>query len=178
MVDALDGTNNFAAGVPTFGSVATAVDEAGPATTAVHVPVLDDLYVATRDGGVTHNGTEVAATDGDSVPLSHATVGTLIGPDVIHSEARMDEFDAVADSVETECKRVIRCWAPVVYFGLLARGRLDGFVCFHPPEREQVAGDLLAREAGCVERTAGALTVFGRDEDLTERLWTAAVDAL
>ena len=178
VVDALDGTNNFAAGIPTFGVAATVMDDRGPVATAVHVPVLDDLYVARRDDGVRYNDVPVEVTDGESLPPAHATVGMIIGQPVIHGDAEGREWDAITDAVENVCKRGIRTWAPVVYWGLLARGKLDGFVCYYPDEREQVAGELLARESGCVGRSDGPLTVFGADDDTCDALWGAASGAI
>ncbi|WP_226022164.1 inositol monophosphatase family protein [Halomicrobium salinisoli] len=180
VVDALDGTNNFASGIPTFGVAATAVErEAGdPVATAVHVPVLDDLYVAARGGGVARNGDPVRATDGDTPPVERATVGITVGLDAVRDEALSARYDALFDAVDAEVKRAIEAWAPVVYWALLARGRLDGFVAFHPDEREQVAGDLLAREAGAAERRDGPLVVVAADEASADALFTVASDAL
>ena len=47
-------------------------------------------------------------------------------------------------------------------------------MCLHPDEREQAAGALLAREAGCVERAEGTLSVFATTEGIAETLWDAA----
>jgi myo-inositol-1(or 4)-monophosphatase len=175
VIDALDGTNNFAAGVPTFGVAATLLDEDGPRTTAVAVPVLDDVYVATRGGGVRYNGTPVTADGGTTVPPSHATVVSIIGRPVIEGDELRREHREMLTSLRGECKRVVETWAPVVYWALLARGRVAGYLCFHPAEREQVAGELLAREAGCVERSEGALSVFARDEATRDAVWDAVV---
>ncbi len=180
VVDALDGTNNFASGIPTFGVAATAVerDADEPVATAVHVPVLDDLYAATRGGGVARNGDPVRATDGDTPPVERATVGVTVGLEAVRDEALSARYDALFDAVDADIKRAVEAWAPVVYWALLARGRLDGFVAFHPDEREQVAGDLLAREAGTVERRDGPLVVVAADEATAEVLFAVASDAL
>lgn len=173
VVDALDGTNNFAAGIPTFGVAATLVDGRGSLVTAVGVPVTGDLYLARRDGGVTYNGRRVAATDGPSPPPAHATVACVLGERVLESPDLTAEYEALVGDLSHVPKRVVRSWAPVVHWGLLARGRIGGFVCFHPDEREQAAGRLLAREAACVERTDGALSVFARDGATCGTLWDA-----
>jgi myo-inositol-1(or 4)-monophosphatase len=178
VVDALDGTNNFAVGIPTFGVAATVTDDDGPVATAVAVPLLSDLYVATRGGGVRYNGDRVTVEDGDRVDPARATVGMLIGPEVLSGGAEREEWAAITGAVEEEVKRAIQTWAPVVYWGLFARGRLDGFVCYYPSEREQVAGERLAREADAVERADGPLTVFGADETTADALWDAATSAL
>jgi myo-inositol-1(or 4)-monophosphatase len=173
VVDALDGTNNFAAGVPTFGVAVTLLDGDGPVVTAVTVPVLEDTYLARRGGGVTYNGRLVTADGGDAVPPSHATVASVIGAPVLADDALSDQHREQVRSVRGVCKRVVETWAPVVYWGLLARGRVDGYVTFHPDEREQVAGELLAGEAGCHRRMDGPLTVFARDERTLAALWDA-----
>jgi myo-inositol-1(or 4)-monophosphatase len=180
VVDPLDGTNNFAAGIPTFGVSVALVDDEGPLVAAVGVPLLDDLYLARRNGGVTYNGEPVTAADGDTPPPEGATVAAVLGVDVLEDETLMTEYEALTDGVGGVCKRVVRSWAPVVHWALLARGRLDGFVTFHPDEREQVPGTLLAREAGCAVGgdPEDPLRVFGRDEETRDRLLAAARSAL
>jgi hypothetical protein len=44
------GTNNFAAGIPTFGMAVTLTDADGPLVTCVGVPVLGDVYLAELAG--------------------------------------------------------------------------------------------------------------------------------
>jgi myo-inositol-1(or 4)-monophosphatase len=173
VVDALDGTNNFAAGVPTFGVAVTLLDGDGPVVTAVTVPVLEDTYLARRGGGVTYNGRPVTASEGDAVPPSGATVASVIGAPVLADDALSDRHREQVRAVRGVCKRVVETWAPVVYWGLLARGRVDGYVTFYPDEREQAAGELLAGEAGCHRRADGPLAVFARDERTLAALWEA-----
>ncbi len=173
VVDALDGTNNFAAGVPTFGVAVTLLNEDEPVVTAVTIPVLEDTYLARRDGGVTCNGRPVTVEDGDAVPPAHATIASVIGAPVLADDALADRHREQVRAVRGVCKRVVETWAPVVYWGLLARGHVDGYVTFHPDEREQVAGELLAGEAGCHRRREGPLAVFARDERTLAALWDA-----
>jgi myo-inositol-1(or 4)-monophosphatase len=180
VVDPLDGTNNFAIGIPTFAVGVTAIERTPgpgpdePVATAVHVPVVQDAYVATRDSGVSYNGRTVTVADGDAVPLSHATIASVIGGPVLADATLGDRHAAISDAVGASCKRLIQSWAPLVNWGLLARGRVDGFVCFHPDEREQAAGALLAREAGCVERGEGPLSVYGVTEAIADAVWERA----
>ncbi len=170
VVDALDGTNNFAAGVPTFGAAATLSDDRGPLATAVHVPLPGNLYVAERGGGVTCDGTPVAAADGHDLPPDHATVAVVLGAPALESASLHAEYESLVADVEGVAKRAIRTWAPVVYWGLLARGRIGAFVSFYPDEREQAAGSLLAREADCAEHSDGPLAVFARDDRTRDAL--------
>lgn len=174
IVDPLDGTNNFTVGLSTFATAAAAVDADGPLAAAVYQPVTDDLYVARRGAGVTLNDDPVSVRDGDTVSLSRATVAVVIGHDVKSDDDLAARTERIGDALNGACKRHVWSWAPTVYWGLFARGRIDAFVCFHPDREEQVAGELLAREAGGVARERGGLTVFADRADLLDDLWEVA----
>jgi myo-inositol-1(or 4)-monophosphatase len=175
VIDPLDGTNNFVSGMPDFGTAAAVLDDEGPLLGVVYVPVTDDLYVAKRGAGVTHDGEPVDAAN--AVPLAHSTVGYVIG-----REVKRDERGAAARqlyrALDGETKRVVASWAPVVHWGLLARGRLEGMVAFHPNEEEQHVGSLLAEEAGASIRTDGPLYVAASDDASADTLHEAASRAV
>lgn len=56
VIDPLDGTSNFAAGVPWFGVMVAVLEHAQPVLAAMYLPVDDVLYLAERGRGVTRNG--------------------------------------------------------------------------------------------------------------------------
>ncbi|WP_135822235.1 inositol monophosphatase family protein [Halostella litorea] len=170
IVDPLDGTNNFTAGLPTFATAAAVRRDGSPAAAAVYLPVLDDLYVAAAGDGVRFNGATVTATGRDE-PVAHATVAFVIGHRVKREAAWMETATGIDAALTDRCKRRIETWSPTVHWGLLARGRIDGFVCYRPDREEQVAGELLAREAGCVARADGPLSVFATDGATADALW-------
>ena len=175
VIDPLDGTNNFVSGMPSFGTAVAVLDDDGPLLGVVYVPVTDDLYVAKRGEGVAHNDEPVAADSG--VSLEHATIGYVIGRNVKRDE-RHATADALYNTIDDEVKRVIGTWSPVVHWGLLARGRLEGMVTFHADEEEQHVGELLAQEAGAAIRREGPLYVAATDEESAERLFDAATGVM
>lgn len=66
VIDPLDGTSNFAAGVPWFGVMVAVLEKAQPALAAMYLPVDDVLYFAERGHGVTRNSQPIemiTATD-------------------------------------------------------------------------------------------------------------------
>jgi len=146
IVDPLDGTNNFEAGLPTFATAATVLVDGTPELGVVYVPVLDDLYVGRTGEGVRYNGRTVAATSSRSPPK--ATVVSVIGHDVKREPAHREVSERINRGVESRCKRRVESWSPTVHWGLLARGRLDGIVCYRPDEEEQRLGELFAAESG------------------------------
>jgi myo-inositol-1(or 4)-monophosphatase len=169
VVDPLDGTNDFVAGLPTFAASVAVLDEDGPVLASVYAPIPDDHYLARRDAGTRYDGERVET--GSDRSLATATVGFVIGHDV-KRDGRMDTADALRGALDDACKRAIPSWCPTVHWGLLARGRLDAMVTFAPDEEEQHAGALLATEAGAHVRREEArdLAVFAADAALADRL--------
>ncbi len=56
IVDPIDGTASFVRGVPLFATLLAVYDEYGPAAGVVAMPALDEILVAGRSMGCTHNG--------------------------------------------------------------------------------------------------------------------------
>lgn len=175
VIDPLDGTNNFVSGMAGFGTALAVLDEDGPKLGVVYVPVTDDLYVARRGEGVRYNDEPVTADT--EVPLSHATVGYVIGREVKRDE-REEAAGRLFRALDAPTKRVVASWSPVVHWGLLARGRLEAMVAFHPNEEEHYAGTLLAEEAGAAIREDGPLYVAANAEGTATALYEAASDAV
>ncbi|MEY7849374.1 inositol monophosphatase [Natrarchaeobius sp. A-rgal3] len=163
IVDPLDGTNNFESGLASFATAITVLEEGEPILGVAYVPMLDDLYVATRGEGVRYNGRPVGSEDGGGVDgksgdddegddadlePSTATVVSVIGHDVKRDPDHAAVSEAINRAIEDRCKRRLESWSPTVHWGLLARGQLDGFVCYRPDREEQLLGELFAAEAG------------------------------
>src|SRR5262245_45903025 len=62
VVDPLDGTSNFAAGIPWFGVLIALLRAGEPVLGVLHLPVSGDLYCAQRGGGAFRNGEPIAVT--------------------------------------------------------------------------------------------------------------------
>lgn len=168
VVDPLDGTNNFTAGLPTFATVVAVLEDGDPVVAAVAVPALEDLYVARRNGGVSYNGEPVRADS--EIRTDGATVAYVIGHDVKRDPERMVISATLRDALEVQTKRVIPAWAPAVYWGALSRGLIQGVVAYHPDEEEQIAGELLARESGVHAHRESDVYVGATNESVLEDL--------
>lgn len=176
VVDPLDGTNNFASGLPTF-ACAVAVRRAEETlVAAIYEPIPDDLYLAVRGDGATVSGEELTA--GSDVGLREGTVSLVLGLSAIRESSLSRAGEEIRDALDGECKRVLETWAPCVDFGLLTRGSIEGLVAFHPDPFEQYAGELLASEAGVVAERAGPLYVAAGDESTLSQLWRTVQTAL
>ncbi|MFW5918142.1 MAG: inositol monophosphatase family protein [Haloferacaceae archaeon] len=145
-VDPLDGTNNFASGIPTFATAVAVARDGRTRAAAIHEPVPGDLYLARRGGGATVDGERLTA-DSD-LDLARGTVALAVGLPALRDPALRAEADRMEDALEGTCRRVLRTWAPCVDWGLLARGGIQGMVAYHPAPYERHAGELLAVESG------------------------------
>ncbi|ELY54457.1 inositol monophosphatase [Natronolimnohabitans innermongolicus JCM 12255] len=129
---------------------ATPLEPAGKTVLGVvYVPLLDDRYVARHDAGVRYDGRRVEPTDDGAAPAPEtATVASVIGHDVKRNSEQAAVSESINRALEARCKRRLESWSPTVHWGLLARRRLDGVVCYRPDRAEQLLGELFARESG------------------------------
>ncbi|MFD1599831.1 inositol monophosphatase family protein [Halobellus rarus] len=160
VVDPLDGTNNFAAGIPSFATAACVLEDGEPLVSAIYEPLPDSLYLARRGDGATADGEPMTADSDLSLP--RGTVSFVVGLPAVRDDDHRAVAREVESAVDARCKRVINTWSPCVDWGLLARGGLEGLVAYRPDVYEQYAGALLAEESGVVRR------VFDIDEERGE----------
>lgn len=60
VVDPIDGTRAFIAGQPGFSHALAVVEDGRPVAAAIHLPMMDTLYVAARGAGATCDGARIA----------------------------------------------------------------------------------------------------------------------
>jgi myo-inositol-1(or 4)-monophosphatase len=168
VIDPLDGTNNFASGLPSFATAVAVLDDGDPLVSVIYEPLVDDRYVAVAGEGATRNGEPLRAdTERD---LRHGTVSLVVGLPAVRDDALRDQAARIGDAIGDEAKRVVQTWSPCVDWGLVAGGRLEGIVCFHPDVYEQHAGALLAAESGVASVARQDLYVGSPDPAIRDRL--------
>jgi len=168
VVDPLDGTNNFTAGLSTFSTAVTLLHDGDPVVSAVHLPVLEDTYLAVRGEGVTYNGDPVQA-DSD-LGGQAATVAFVVGYDTREDPEGLAIAGHLRNTLEVRTKRVVESWAPTVHWALLTRGLIQGVVAYNPDREEQYAGELLAAEAGVGTRESDTVFVGAANDVILAEL--------
>ena len=140
----LDGTNNFALGVPNF-SVSIALCRGREAVAGViHLPMLGLTYSAREGAGAFCNDIPVKLSPETS--LERSTSAFMCGyhcpkPIIIETIGRL--------SVKT--KRVLVNWSVASDMCLLVAGKIETIVACEGMElHDFLAGKLIAKEAGCV----------------------------
>lgn len=88
IVDPIDGTANFAKGIPHFATTLAFLKDGVPILGVTYDPIRDDLFLATAGGGMTVNG-QPAKASGET-EMAQATVGFDIASDEALAERAFD----------------------------------------------------------------------------------------
>lgn len=143
IVDPLDGTTNYAHGIPIF-SVSIALEVDGVTRLGVaYDPTLDECFVAKRAGGAWLNGDRLSVSEASSLNESLLATGFPYGIREL-SRNNLAEFEAFS----LRCQGVRRMGSAVLYFCYVAAGRLDGYWELRLGPWDAAAGALMVEEAG------------------------------
>ena len=152
IVDPLDGTSNYAHGVPFACSSVAVKDAEGLAAGAIFEPFREELFTAVRGGGA-WLGSERLVVSGTTA-VSDALVCTGVQSD---DENAIAAFGRRIVSLQRNC-RAVRCiGSPALCLAYIAAGRIDGFLEADSTYAWDVAaGALMITEAGgFIEDLAG-----------------------
>ena len=144
IVDPLDGTNNFAHGIPHF-AVSIAYYHRGQAECGVVLnPVTDDSYVASKGAGATLNGSRIFA--GNESKLGQAMIG--VGFYYDRGAMMQATLDAIAEFFQQNIHGIRRFGTASLDLCYVARGALSGFFEYELSPWDFAAGRLIVDEAG------------------------------
>jgi myo-inositol-1(or 4)-monophosphatase len=142
VIDPIDGTRNFAMGMPIWGTLIAIMKDGEPYLAAVYNPTVDELYFAEKGKGSYLNDKQIFVNKTDS--LDHA-MGFCI------RDSRGREYD---EKFVTALKNLIDGNAWMHNFGTmvalcnLAQGGLDFFFTNSGQEYDYLAPVLICSEAG------------------------------
>src|SRR5262245_28590370 len=143
IIDPLDGTTNYAHGVPIW-AVSIALEEAGRVSLGVVFdPCHGELFVAERGAGATVNGAPLTISRATALDESLLATGFPYGI--------RDTTDTNLPEYAAFCLRtrgVRRMGSAVLYLAWVAAGRLDGYWELRLGAWDAAAGALLVEEAG------------------------------
>jgi myo-inositol-1(or 4)-monophosphatase len=167
VVDPLDGTVNFAHGIPHWCASIAVEDEGGPVVGVVHDPLRRETFAAVRGRGARRldsegegaakdafeGGEPLAVTETERLGDALLATGFAYDPD------RRAENIAYLDRLLLRIRGVRRFGSAALDLAWVACGRIDGYWEVGLSRWDIAAGTLLVREAG------GRVTGFERGED-------------
>ncbi len=143
IIDPLDGTTNYAHGVPVYG-VSIALDVGGRVELGVvYDPSQRELFVAERGAGVFCNDTRLTVSSTETLNGSLLTTGFPY--DIrVNPDNNLKESAAFA----VRARAVRRMGSAVLDLAWIAAGRYDGFWALRLGPWDVAAGGLMVEEAG------------------------------
>ena len=161
IIDPLDGTTNYAHGVPHF-CVTLAVELAGKGVLAgaTYDPIRDEMFLAGKGKGATSNGSPIHVSKTDK--LGNALLATGFPYDLWENPKQVLE---VFNRIIVKARGMRRLGTAGLDMAYVASGRLDGFFEYRLRAWDVAAGALLIEEAGgVVSHLLGApLDLFNAD---------------
>jgi myo-inositol-1(or 4)-monophosphatase len=149
-IDPLDGTTNYAHGLPTF-AVSIACGSADQLELAcVYAPYLDEMYLAQHGAGAVLQRPAHGTSQPLEVSAIHNIEDALLATGFPY--VRDDNVDLmtglVADFLKARCHGVRRAGSAAVDLAHVAAGKLDGYWEVNLRPWDSAAGTLIVREAG------------------------------
>jgi myo-inositol-1(or 4)-monophosphatase len=144
-VDPLDGTTNYAHGVPHFAVNVAVADARGLAAGATYDPLRDELFTAGRGEGATLGADRLAHSGRERLEGSLLVTGF---PYDVHE--RPDYPLALFGAFIRKARAVRRFGSAALDLAYLAAGRFDGFWELGLKPWDVAAGIVIAREAGAI----------------------------
>ena len=141
VIDAIDGTANFARGIPHF-CVSIGYVEAGRKTIGVIInPMADELYAASLGGGATLNGVAMKVSTIDDIRRSTVELGWSY-------RRPITDYVSMVGRVTATGAGFLRCGSGALALAAVAAGRIDGYAELHINAWDVMAALLMVEEAG------------------------------
>jgi myo-inositol-1(or 4)-monophosphatase len=142
IVDPIDGTRAYIAGLPDWAVSAALVDNGRPIAACLFAPVTAEFYLAVAGSGATRNGVAIAATTGTDLAQAR-----IAGP-----KSFLEKLQSIAPPFSV----MPRTRSLALRLARVAEGTFDAAIAGgNSHDWDLAAADLLVHEAG------GALTPFG-----------------
>ncbi len=151
VIDPLDGTTNFAHGIPIFAVTIGLLKSNSPVVGVAYDPFRNEMFSAELGQGATLNDRPIHASS--QTDLGHAAISTGFPYD-LRTNPRNNLAQFVQFQLRTQTVRHLGCAS--LDCSWTAMGRLDGYWEFGVKPWDIGAGALIVREAGgCVTSTDG-----------------------
>ena len=157
LIDPLDGTTNYAHGVPVFCVSVGYELEGQMAVGAIYDPSRDELFIARAGRGATANGQPLAVST--QVELGRALLATGFPYNRVLLPRALDQFNTLSRRTQA----VRRIGSAALDLAWVAAARMDGFWEDDLDLWDTAAGMLLVKEAG------GFVSDFRGQDRMTDR---------
>ena len=143
VIDPLDGTSNFAAGIPWFGVLIALLRENTPILGAMYLPCSETFYIAEEGRGVYRDGTRIQMTTEAELRNILCAYGLDSSPDEAVTRKQTELLAKLVNRV-----RNVRSTNSLVDFCYTLEGRFGGAINHSCKIWDIAPAELMFREAG------------------------------
>jgi myo-inositol-1(or 4)-monophosphatase len=141
VIDPIDGTANFARGIPHF-CISIAYLKNGRASIGViYDPMRDEMYSGVAGGGASLNGAPLAVSGTSDIRAATLEIGW-------NNRSGVASFLALVEKAMAEGAGMIRSGSGALGMAFVAAGRIDAYLETHINAWDVLAGLILVQEAG------------------------------
>jgi myo-inositol-1(or 4)-monophosphatase len=141
VVDPIDGTSNFARGIPHYCISIAFVRDMQTEIGVIYQPATDEMYATRRGGGATLNGQTLSVSGLADAQRALIEAGWS-------SRRPTDPYVAIVNDLYRAGAQVMRAGSGALGLAYVADGRTDGYCELHMNSWDALAGLLLVEEAG------------------------------
>lgn len=144
IIDPLDGTNNYALGIPMAGTAITLLKDKKVIMSIISYPFVGKVFSAYIGSGTLLNGKQLTKPN----CLKSKRISILVGYSTVKNHFEYSKFLDYRKSLQLESNRIFETWCPVVDFTLLLEGYLDSIIFYSNEFYDSLRGIFLAEELG------------------------------
>ena len=144
VIDPLDGTNNFAHGIPHFAVSIAYYEKSKPVLGVIYNPISNDWYIAGQGRGAWHNGVRARVNEHDQLSQTMIGVGFYYDRGEM-MRATLAAVNKLFDQQIHGIRRMGTAALDLVHVGL---GRFGGYFEYKLSPWDFAAGILFVEEAG------------------------------
>lgn len=146
-IDPLDGTNNYFAGIAYFSTSIALAFRNEPLIGVVYNPITGQLFHAIKGQGAFLNNSPITHSNSE---YHKRAVAAYVRGHLTHTGQADKTAALILSEMQQIFRRVLIMWAPALDWCLVASGGIDAIVSFSSEMEDQLAGSLIASEAGCL----------------------------
>jgi myo-inositol-1(or 4)-monophosphatase len=154
VIDPLDGTSNFAAGIPWFGILISLFRDNTPLLGGAYLPVQDDLYIAEAGAGAYKNGKPIPSIVNKDLKESLFAFCVDYTEDIAFLNRGLEIYKHIVRST-----RNIRSTNSLIDFIYVAEGKLGGVLNLYTKVWDISALSLIICEAGGVMKNINGMDI-------------------
>jgi myo-inositol-1(or 4)-monophosphatase len=148
VLDPIDGTSNFAHGIPLCATSLALMHDGRPVLGVIDVPFLSQRYHAAEGGGAWNGARRLAVSTTASLRDAIVAIGDYATGH--HAESKNQGQLAVTSRLIPRVHRIRMLGTAAIDLAWLADGRLDASITLTNPPWDTAAGVIIAREAGAM----------------------------